>query len=933
MAPAQSERTSRSGVPMADFTAFVSASLDHIGAGIDSGAASRPLLPTNQLGLYGGADIGATPRPPTRSPHLAPSNGARHAAVSFIRKVKSHAASLIQDAVHGPGTSTAHLASLSASGSEGPEASLPSFIPLAPSRSATPVPFARSGAKSLPRNVFARTFGTPRPTGKRSTHLDTLEAEPKGSFFDDDDSDDDGFTKRGPRPYRPSRRVTSAPSRPYSRLSSALESAPSLFTFSEPSTSAPQVTEYHSTSRSDFGANLEAPKSSLVLRLRTKLSRSKLATPHASHTYLPSPSTDGPSPITPSSDSHTYSYASVGYKRSHPYGAPCDERSITPEQDPFRKDDVVYAVPITPRIHDSSPWRGSLQDSNVKHRQLITSRSVPKLSSRWSLDSESPPPSPRASSTDGSSSVPPSPNLQLPCTVTLPSSNILIPPLSLTFPLPPSAQDSVPLPGVTLRMITPAPSPPPAYPPPLRPPSSSPPHFPSSVSQVRALRSRSPSKPQQDISSRRRSRSPPSNLTLKLATSRQHRWRSREGSPSIFASELSSPASDVTTSVADGFLTNHQDHSLTPSPLSPREGNFFAVGLEVPDVATSFIDPWNETLLEVGGDAMANSEVEPDWDFDTDKARKKASVSSTTSTDSSISSSSSTSVSTTTSFRSVTTFLTAATTVSPSTSPSIGTDKASHVPKVFITDEDGETVDAEMPSVPLPQPISHPSAWHAAQSTGLYIKRDGALTVAEAPASMALIDGEPVTIGSCGWEEFRNYCDTYGDTSFRLSDSPNGFGTADISVIELQQGGRTCGVELQMVPRFPRPLSIGCSGRMPGSYPLSLDLSSLLPAIPHISPIDIPQSAWSDWGGSALGLEGVPPPRETGSIVPFSPSISELRLGSDAGHADCVEVEQRMTVLAFTEALPATLRDLARRAGRMSLFEGVVSTQDNPYYY
>jgi len=86
--------------------------------------------------------------------------------------------------------------------------------------------------------------------------------------------------------------------------------------------------------------------------------------------------------------------------------------------------------------------------------------------------------------------------------------------------------------------------------------------------------------------------------------------------------------------------------------------------------------------------------------------------------------------------------------------------------------------------------------------------------------------------------------------------------------------------------------------RIPGSYPLSLDLSSLLPVIPRISPIDIPQSA--------LALEGTPPLRD-------DPQLSGIRVPNEPNHVH--DGEMRRTLLAFVAILPTTLRDVVMRAG------------------
>ncbi|KAI9437047.1 hypothetical protein H4582DRAFT_378002 [Lactarius indigo] len=204
---------------------------------------------------------------------------------------------------------------------------------------------------------------------------------------------------------------------------------------------------------------------------------------------------------------------------------------------------------------------------------------------------------------------------------------------------------------------------------------------------------------------------------------------------------------------------------------------------------------------------MTDSEVEPDLDFNSSKARKKISVSSAKSAQSAISSFSTASESTTTSATSVATTSTAATTVSPSISTHTSVDKTgSQVP---IADEDGTIVSVEMH---LPQ-------------TG---------------------------ISATDWAEFRRFCDAHHDTSLRLAGSTQGAGIADILVVEVKYSGKVRGVELLLYPRHPSPCTnADFIRRIPGSCPLSG-----LPTIPCVSPIDIPQSACNECIGGALALEG-----------------------------------------------------------------------------
>jgi len=179
-------------------------------------------------------------------------------------------------------------------------------------------------------------------------------------------------------------------------------------------------------------------------------------------------------------------------------------------------------------------------------------------------------------------------------------------------------------------------------------------------------------------------------------------------------------------------------------------------------------------------------------------------------------------------------------------------------------------------------------------------------------SDLFLVDGEQAIIGTSGWTEFRSYCDARGDVSVCLAGSPHGNGVADVLVFEIQYAGKTCGVELLLIPRIP---SADFPGRIPGSYPLSpSDLPSLLPAIPRTSSIDVPQSPWIKWCGGVLGLEGVPPLREASCTTPG------LKFGN---HLD--SGTQRNAVLAFVTTLPTTLRDLGERAGEMNPLDGIVT--------
>ncbi len=188
----------------------------------------------------------------------------------------------------------------------------------------------------------------------------------------------------------------------------------------------------------------------------------------------------------------------------------------------------------------------------------------------------------------------------------------------------------------------------------------------------------------------------------------------------------------------------------------------------------------------------------------------------------------------------------------------------------------------------------------------------------DASSDLFLARGEHVIIGASGWSEFRGYCNACHDVSVCLAGSSYGSVDADVLIVEVQRAGKTCGVELRIVAT-PHA-SADFPGRIPGSYPLSSDPPSLLPVNSCVSPIDIPQCVRSQRKGSLLGLDGVPPFHEAGRSTTPRPSQSALTPSSHPGDED-----QLRTVLAFTATLPTTLRDLVKRAGEMSLFDGVAT--------
>lgn len=215
---------------------------------------------------------------------------------------------------------------------------------------------------------------------------------------------------------------------------------------------------------------------------------------------------------------------------------------------------------------------------------------------------------------------------------------------------------------------------------------------------------------------------------------------------------------------------------------------------------------------------------------------------------------------------------------------------------MLVTDEEGRIVSAATYDIPSSWQPSPSLANVDAQSSGIYVWPGGG--VHGTPSDSFLVRGEHVIISASGWTEFRGYCNACHDVSVCLAGSSYGNSVADVLVVEIQRAGKTRGVELRVVARVPAPhSSTDLPGRIPGSYPVSSDPASLLPIIPCASLISMPQSTESQWKRSALGLDGVPP----------------LHEGED----------QVRTVLVFTTTLPTTIRDLAKRAGEMSLRDSV----------
>lgn len=215
---------SSSALDMAEFKAIVTASFDDIGSHVALNNI-RALHP-NRLAPPSSED-----KTPRRSPF------------SFLRKVKSHATSLLV-----PTQSTSRS-----------DPSCPpsrSFVPaLVPARQPTPAPFANPLSR---RNLLTRAL-VKHPHG---THFPDV--EPKSSFFDDDDDDEDDVDRRF---FPQTRRISTAPARPNSRLSSAFAAAtPTLFGLSSPSVSTPSlIPEKHGVGRPESRADIVYVRASFSL--------------------------------------------------------------------------------------------------------------------------------------------------------------------------------------------------------------------------------------------------------------------------------------------------------------------------------------------------------------------------------------------------------------------------------------------------------------------------------------------------------------------------------------------------------------------------------------------------------------------------------------------------------------------------------------------
>jgi hypothetical protein len=459
------------------------------------------------------------------------------------------------------------------------------------------------------------------------------------------------------------------------------------------------------------------------------MSLTKLVSPNSQ------PSSSTKSSLAPSSFSHHPNSTTISDNSSaHPCAVqPSKDRSFTPEDDPFRKDEVTPALLAFSRFPDSSPNPAYIQPRSESPKHLMGSRSLPVLPGGWSSDLDSPSPSAHALTESGGSHSPSGPSQSTSRTPILPSQEPTSP-LFLSFPLPPSPQDSVSVPVLTVQVTTPAPCPPSLYPPPMSPPLDlllCPP--PVGVDNV------PPPEPldgsQKEISSKRRPGRDSSKAVQKSTPAGQgRRWHSHSHSPanrspSSFTDQYmiaSSRARDRDFQRTMGKRAfRKKDRPLTPfpTPLLAGQVRHDPTGrLQALKAAPRFTSSQTDPAIDQTAEAMPDSEVEPDTDFNvsygpvhsfcqtqssslvhsvqSSKARKKISVSSAKSAQSTISSNSTTSESTTTSTTSIATTSTTATTVSPSTSTHTSVDKIRSGPPVLIIDEDRTTVSVEMYSTP-----------------------------------------------------------------------------------------------------------------------------------------------------------------------------------------------------------------------------------------
>ena len=350
----------------------------------------------------------------------------------------------------------------------------------------------------------------------------------------------------------------------------------------------------------------QSSKSSLKLRLRTKFSLPKMTSPRSHHS---SPSTE-PSPVTPSNHSHPYSTGFADPDDAQQCHALPQDRSITPQEDPFRKDEMSHTFASNPRLPGSSPQCSFLDGDSETDKD---SHSFPMPSSRWSSDSESPPSSLNHTPATGGRLAPSV------CASTAPASPCKSP-LSLTFPLPP-AQKGVPLPGVTVRAAAPT-----LGPPPISPPPSSPlPHAPP-VNTAITSRSR-PSEGEQTDVVRRGSRRDSEKMAKARPTQtgqpqRRRSYLQMDKPPAELTPQAPERRSDVAMRTQRKAPARRRDRPVTPFPLlhAGQVRQDLTGRLEASKAVTGFTRPCPDSTFDQSVDVLPDSEAEPDRDFDVSRS-------------------------------------------------------------------------------------------------------------------------------------------------------------------------------------------------------------------------------------------------------------------------------------------------------------------------
>ena len=352
----------------------------------------------------------------------------------------------------------------------------------------------------------------------------------------------------------------------------------------------------------------QSSKSSLRLKLRTKFSLPRLT---SSRSHLSSSSTD-PSPVTPSYYSHPYSTVVFpDFDDTQLCRALLEDRLTTPEEDPFRRDVVVHSLVANRRHPSSSPQSGFLDGDSDTDKELTGSH-YPILSSRWSSDSESPPSSLNHKPVAGGRRGPAA------CASTAPSQGTNRCPLSLTFPLPPSTQKGEP--GVTVQVTAPTPGPPPSYPPPKSPPPSRPlPRVPPVATTITS-RSRPSTRLENDVSrrtSRRNSaRSMAKSTPIQAGQTQRRRSHLQMDKPlDLVMLQPLEEHPGVAKRTQRKSTPRRRERPVTPFPLLPARQD--PTGrLEASKAVTGFTRPRQDSVFDQSVDAIPDSEVEPDRNFD-----------------------------------------------------------------------------------------------------------------------------------------------------------------------------------------------------------------------------------------------------------------------------------------------------------------------------